>query len=79
MRYLKIILKSSSLKRKVHRRRLYKEESPSPNILFKLGLLRSLGLLDAFRGRNSADNPCGVHEYRNVRQNSCDIQTQIYQ
>lgn len=66
MRYSKVILNSSSLKRKVHRRRLYEEVSPSPNIIFKLGLLRRLGLLDAFRGGNSADNPVGVHEYRNV-------------
>ncbi|PYE41662.1 hypothetical protein DFQ00_1613 [Paenibacillus barcinonensis] len=36
------------------------------NIIFKHRLHWSLGLLDAIRGGNSADNPFGVHEYRDV-------------
>ncbi|WP_176854275.1 hypothetical protein [Paenibacillus sp. OK060] len=34
-----------------------------------LWLRWSLGLLDGFRGGISADNPFGVHEYRNVMRN----------
>ncbi len=42
----------------------------SPNIIFKQRLLWSLGLRDAFQRGISADNPFGVHEYRNVRRKS---------
>ncbi|PIH60102.1 hypothetical protein CS562_09310 [Paenibacillus sp. LK1] len=38
----------------------------SYNIIFKQRLLWSLGLQGGFRGGLSADNPFGVHEYRNV-------------
>lgn len=41
----------------------------SNNIIFKLRLLRSLGLREGFRGGISAANPVGIHEYRNVIRN----------
>ena len=40
--------------------------APADNIIFRLRLLRSLGLQDEFQRGISADNPFGVRGYRNV-------------
>ncbi|KOR90359.1 hypothetical protein AM231_15325 [Paenibacillus solani] len=44
----------------------FKDGLTSSNIIFKLRLRWSLGLLDEFRRGISADNLFGVHEYENV-------------